>query len=273
MLSLLKKHQLVITSFILCLISLQLVFLDIRGTGGPVIVGRVVSIVSIPIQSVTTGISGAIKSLWDDYIYLINLKEENKLLKNDIDILKEENNRLREAALASSRLMELLDLKNEALFPTAAARVTGVNTAGWTKTITLNKGYRKGLDRNMAVIGPQGIIGRIEDVKPNSSEVLLITDPRFRIDVVVQRTRLKGIVEGSGNDELNLKYIRQLDDIQAGDTLVSGGLGGIFPKGIIVGTVKEATGKEDKFFKTIKVIPSADLTKIEEVLVVINKVQ
>ncbi|MBI5327975.1 MAG: rod shape-determining protein MreC [Deltaproteobacteria bacterium] len=264
----LKKHRLIIISAVLCLFALHIVSTNTKGIGGSLITGKVISVISTPFQyGIASAIKG-IRSVWTSYIYLINVNRENVSLKNDVDELKQENNQLKEALFLNNRLKELLAFKQEVAAPSVAANVIGIESSGWIRTVTLNKGLSDEIRRDMAIVTPLGIAGRVIDVQPTTSTALLVTDPRCTIDVVVQRTRTKGIAEGNGTDRLTLKYVRHEDDIQIGDILISSGLGGIFQQGRIVGEVVRIEKGEDNFFMNIEIKPGADLKKLEEVLIV-----
>lgn len=268
MTSFLKKHQLIITSVLLCLLALHITSRTTKGVGGTTITARIVSAVTSPIQAGITFTVEEIGTIWISYIYLVGVNKENKILQTDIARLKEENNQLKETLLLNERLTGLLSFKQEIAAASNAANVIGIESAGWVRTITINKGASDGIRRDSAVITPLGIAGRIIEVQPNVSKALLVTDPRCAIDVIIQRNRVKGIVEGTGADRLSLKYVRHEDDIQIGDVLISSGLGGIFPKGMVVGFVVRVEKGDDNFFLSIDVKPGADLRKLEEVLVI-----
>ena len=202
------------------------------------------------------------------YFYLVNVSKENVLLKNDIARLMEENNQLKETVFLNKRLKELLEFKQSISASAVAADVIGIENTGWIKTATINKGASHGIKRDMAVVTPNGIVGRIIDVQPTTSKILLVIDPRCNIDVIAQRSRIKGIAEGNGTDKLILKYVNHSDDIQIGDILISSGLGGIFPKGLVIGEVVRVEKGDDNFFIYIEVKPGAELRKLEEVLII-----
>lgn len=265
---LIKKHQLIITSVILCLLSLHLISINKSGTGGSILVGSIVSFTTTPVQSTITDISKSIKETWYGYIYLLGLKEENDLLRNKLSILENEKHRLLEEVQATRRLKELLGFREKKQLSLIAAEIIGTDIYGWTKTFSIGKGLDEEFERNMAVVSPSGIVGKILEVQSDTSKVLLATDPRFRVGALIQRTRAKGIIEGNSSENLILKYLRQLDDVKIGDKIISSGLGGIFPKGLMVGEVVRVEEGEDNFFKYIEVAPGTDLKKLEEVFVI-----
>jgi len=122
--------------------------------------------------------------------------------------------------------------------------------------------------KGMAVVSPTGVVGQVVAVTPWSSKVLLVTDPSSGVDVLVQRTRSRGIVSGSLDDGPIMKYVQRSEDIQEGDRLVTSGLGGVFPKGLFVGTVDEVRKTSFGMFQHVGVSLAVDLSRIEEVLVV-----
>ena len=119
----------------------------------------------------------------------------------------------------------------------------------------------------MAVVVSEGVVGRVIEVSAHTAKVLLISDPNSAVDVIIQRSRAQGILEGRVEEFGILKYIQKSDDVQMGDKVITSGLGGIFPKGLIVGTVTKVERKRPGVFQYIEVTPSVDFSRLEEVLV------
>jgi rod shape-determining protein MreC len=119
----------------------------------------------------------------------------------------------------------------------------------------------------MAVAAADGVVGRVIEVFPNAAKVLLITDPNSGVDVIVQRTRAQGIMEGRIEESCILKYVKKSDDVQVGDRIITSGLGGIFPKGLLAGKVTKVERKRPGIFQAVEVDPTADLSRLEEVLI------
>jgi len=118
------------------------------------------------------------------------------------------------------------------------------------------------------VIAPEGVVGQILKTAPYHSTVLLITDYNSAIDTIVQRTRAKAIVEGRGENRCQLKYLLRTEDVIVGDVVVTSGLGGNLPKGLMVGEIRKVDKREHGIFQYAELVPSVDLTKLEEVLVI-----
>jgi rod shape-determining protein MreC len=258
-----------LASLVLCLFSLHLASTYRKGAGGAALVKGLLDLTVAPVQTAILSTKDSFEEMWQGYVYLVGLKEENEAMRREIDSLVEENNKLKEEVWLTTRLKELLAFKENALFSTVAAGILGYNRGGgWIRTVTLNKGAIDGIKGDMPLLSADGVVGRIVEVSRSASTALLITDPRSNIDVILQRTRVKGVVEGNGTEGLILKYVRELDDVQVGDRVVTAGHSGIFPKGLFVGEVRVIEKGEDNFFKHIEVHPSANLKKLEEVLIV-----
>ncbi len=269
MITLLKRHQIIIASLLLCLFSLHLASADRKGTGGTVLVKGLLDLTVAPVQSAILQTKNSFKELWQGYVYLVEVNQENEALRKDVNRLVEENNKLKEELWLNMRLKELLAFKESAPFSTVAAGILGFNRgAGWIRTVKLNKGTKDGINVDMPLLSPDGVVGRVVEVSRHTSTALLLNDPRSNIDVILQRTRVKGVVEGNGTGGLILKYVRLLEDVQVGARVVTAGHSGIFPKGLLVGEVRAVEKGEDNFFNYIEVKPGANLKKLEEVLIV-----
>lgn len=265
--SFLRKNHLTIISLILALFSLHLALTGKRDFERGYLLKEIFSYTLVPVGNVVLSAEDAVKGVWSDYIALIDVREDNEALTKTVLALKDENNRLREEIRLNERLRALLDYKDSLPYFTTGAAIIGFNMERWTRTVVIDKGAESGILKDRAVIAPQGVVGRTLEVHGRTSRVLLATDLRSDIDVIVQRTRVKGVIEGNGTDGLILKYVRQVDDVQVGDRIMTSGLSGVFPKGLIVGEVTKIEKGGDNFFKHIEVRPSVDIGKIEEVLV------
>ena len=230
--------------------------------GGPL--GQILSVPLEIFSSVDRGISG----LWDGYVDLRNVREENQQLRREVEFLQGHNNQLREAAAATERLEAILEFKRKTLPDTVTAQVIGRDATNWYRGVILNKGEQDGVRAEMGVVTPAGVVGRVVKATASSSVVLLVTDPNNAIAALVQRTRDEGIVEGTRNGRARLKYIPLLSSIHPGDRVVTSGLTGAFPRGIAMGVVTHIEKEEGALFQSAELEPDVDLTKLEEVLVI-----
>ena len=268
MTSFVKRHQILIVSIFIVLFSLHLALTDRGARQRGAFLDRIFSVAVTPVQDAVLGTYNVVASVFQDYFFLVGVKKENEALRDAVTALTEENNRLTEDLLLSSRLKELLVYKETLPFSTIASDILAYNIDRWTQTITIDKGAADGVEKEMSVITPLGVVGRVIDVNPGTSRVLLSTDIRSNIEAVVQRTRVKGVVEGNGTGGLVLKYVRELDDVKIGDMIITSGFSGLFPRGIVIGEVSRIEKGVDNFFNYIEVRPGVDLKTLEEVLVV-----
>ena len=227
----------------------------------------VIEIVS-PSQKASTFLIKTVHGVFQNYVVLIHLQRENLLLKQKVAELQQENHQMKEMAYANERFQKLLQFREKISPPVIAAEVIGGDPSSWFKSITLNKGESEGIRRGMVVIAPEGIVGQILKTAPYHSTVLLITDYSSAIDAIVQRTRAKAIVEGTAENRCQLKYLLRSEDVIVGDVAITSGLGGNFPKGLMVGEIRKVEKKEHGIFQYAELVPSVDLTKLEEVLVI-----
>jgi rod shape-determining protein MreC len=151
-----------------------------------------------------------------------------------------------------------------------AAEVIGKDPSPWFKTIIIDKGKDDGVGKGMAVVIPEGIAGQIMDVSSRYSKVLLIIDPNSAVDVMVQRTRARGIIKGGPAGRCHIKYVLRKQDVSVGDQIISSGLDGVFPKGLAVGHVSGVIKRNSGIFQEVTVTPHIDFEKLEEVLVVLD---
>lgn len=147
------------------------------------------------------------------------------------------------------------------------ASVIGKDPLSWSKMLTIDKGSNDGLKKNMAVVTYEGLVGHIVQTVPNYSKVLLITDVRSAVDALDQDNRTRGVVVGKGSDICEMKYISRDADIRAGYPIISSGMGGVFPKGILIGKVSKVDKAKKGLFKNVIIMPAVKIAILEEVFV------
>ncbi|HKY73643.1 MAG TPA: rod shape-determining protein MreC [Nitrospira sp.] len=229
--------------------------------------GPVGQLVRLPLEAVSS-IDQGISAMWQQYVSLQHVADENRLLRQEMDWLRGENNQLREAAAATQRLTSLLQFKEQALPAMVAAQVIGRDSSNRYKSVVLNKGESDGIQKDMGVITPAGVVGRVVKTTGATSVVLLLTDPNNAIAGLIQRTRDEGIVEGIPQGRAKLKYIPMLSAVKEGDRVVTSGLVGGFPRGLAIGTITTIDREEGALFQTAELVPEVDLNRVEEVLVI-----
>lgn len=268
----LKRHQVVLTSLVFCMLSVQLVSYNLKGSQGGTLTREILYFFTSPVQQSIHFIKNSVGSTFDGYLLLVGTKEENKKLRSRIDSLNNENNRLKEELALSARLKEILIYEEASPFETVTARVIGSSggelSGSWTRTLTVNRGRRDGIEIHMPVIVPRGVVGKVMSTESRTAQVLLITDPRFNIDTVLQKSRTKAMASGDGSETLKIKYIRQVDEALMGEKIITAGVSGEFPKGLSVGEIVEVNVDKKSFFKTIKSIPAVRTDNLEDVLII-----
>jgi len=226
----------------------------------------------LPVFSVFTSFKNGVASWWNHYIFLVDTQQENDRLNQKLGQLQQENNRLKEIALAHERLLKLLHLKEGPGLPVQVAEVVGKNPGPFLQLLFINKGRKDGLVRGMPVVLPEGVVGRLEKTADRYSEVLLLNDPGFAVDCQTQRTRVRGILTGiSGQRHCQIKYVARTEDIKPGDIIMTSGLDQLFPKGLMLGRVLKVVPQAKGNFLFIEVVPEVSLSEIEEVQIIPRK--
>jgi len=208
---------------------------------------------------------------WNGYIYLRHVNSENQQLRAEIDRMKLEQARLSEDANMARRIQTLLAFKEQYIENTVAAQVIGTSGSEQSRVLYIDKGSSDGIKADMAVITPTGVVGKIVQVFPGSSQVLPINDQLSGVGAALKSLRLQGILKGAPNGTTTLQYIMSDEPVQRGQEVITSGGDRIFPKGLPIGTVASVEPGRDLFLN-IRVIPSARLDRLEEVLVV-TKIQ
>ena len=221
-------------------------------------------------QSGITSVTGFFISFWDGYIALVDVGEENVRLRAELQKFKAINNEYREAVATNVRLTKLLGLKKSLPPPTLTARIIGKDPSLWFKTVIIDRGSSDGVKQGMPVVTVEGIVGQIMSASPHYAKVLLASDPNSAIDVLVQNTRAQGIIKGNGTD-YQLHYVLRNWKITQGDAIVTSGLGGVFPKGLQVGTVTKVTESRRGMFQQIDIKPSVDFLQLEHLIIIMKE--
>ncbi len=209
-------------------------------------------------------------NLWHNYFFLRGVRAENRQLKEQIEQMRLEQVRLNEDATQAHRLQSLLAFKEQFIDKTVAAQVIGSSGSDLSRSIYIDKGSNAGIASDMAVITSGGIVGKVLRAYPSTSLVLMINDQSSGVGAMLEKSRLQGVVRGTPNGELLMERVMSDEQVSVGETVLSSGGDQIFPKGLSLGTVtKVSPGKE--MFLNIHVKPAAELSRVEEVLVVTEK--
>jgi rod shape-determining protein MreC len=225
-----------------------------------------------PLERACVRLQDDASQLWRNYFYLRGVRSENHQLKEQIEQMRLDEVRLTEDAAQARRLQSLLGFKEQFIAKTVAAQVIGSGGSDLSRIIYIDKGSDNGIAPDMAVITAAGIVGKVLEVFPGVSKVLLINDQSSGAGALLEKSRLQGVLRGTPNGELVLDHVMSDEQVAPGEKVLSSGGDQIFPKGLLVGTVTRVSpGRE--MFLDIKVKPAADLNRLEEVLVVTEKQQ
>lgn len=268
MLGFVRRNRLLLTSGCLLIASLFLFSVSLRSRPYRDPIAHVLLDGLAPFQNAFTWLRGRTRGVWMGYINLVDTKRENRHLRERMAALESELIRLSELEQANRRLTELLQFRTAIRGVAYGARVIGRDPLPWFRTLTVDRGARDGVRRGMAVLSPQGVVGQIAEVSRTAARVLLLTDHNSGIDAMIQRSRARGIVQGAHEEGCYMNYLRQDEDVAVGDRVVTSGMDGIFPKGILIGEVAEVTRRHRGLLQAAVVRPSAPVERIEEVLIV-----
>jgi rod shape-determining protein MreC len=224
--------------------------------------------VSAPVQ---TAIRWSIETAWDgmqSYFFLLRTQENNRDLSLENRKLLNEIAAFQEVAKENGRLREIVGFNAPLEGFKVVAQVIAQDVSPEFRTIRINKGTTQGVHAGMAVVALEGIVGRVIRSGRDVSDVLSLQDSSSAIDALLQRNRVRGVIEGQGGQQLTMKYLRRTDDVQDGDVIVSSGIGGLFPKGLTIGKVVSVKKKNYGITQAVEVIPSVDFNRLEEVTVI-----
>ena len=221
-----------------------------------------------PLERAIVGFQNGVRGIWGNYFYLRGVRQENRELKQKIEQLEIERVRLTEDAEQAHRLQTLLGFKEQFIAKTVAAQVIGSSGSEQSRSIYIDKGSRDGIRPDMAVITADGIVGKVlRGVQNHVSSVLLINDQTSGVGAILEKSRLQGVLRGTPAGEVVLEKVMTDESVQPGESVLTSGGDRIFPKGLKVGTVtKVSPGPE--LFLNIRVKPTTDLSRLEEVLVI-----
>jgi rod shape-determining protein MreC len=238
--------------------------------GGKVTLIRywVVSVVT-PVERFFHGIGSNVRGGWANYADLRHTRQQNRELQEQIDRLRLEQAAMAEDAIQGHRLQALLDFKQHYVAATVAAQIIGTSGSDLSRVIYIDKGAKDGLKTDQAVITPDGIVGKLRDVFPHTSQVLLINDQTSGAGVLLASTRIRAILRGSTTGSILINNLTPDARIKPGEQVLTSGGDQIYPRGLAVGTIESiAPDPDHQPYTTIRLRPAANLNQLEEVLVI-----
>ncbi len=263
----LRRHSVLITTVLLLITSFQLMGASIQNPALPRLGGRFLNGILSPSQSLYENSADSIHDVWQRYVWLIGVEAEREDLQKRIDALEAQNSRLIEFEHQNQRLQKLLNFVEESGLKGIVASVVGRDPSNWVRTITIDRGSVDGIQPNQAVVAGNAVVGQTTVVNEHSAKVLLLTDNASAIDAIAQGSRAPGFAEGTGQKNLRLRYVLKEHPVQIGDRVISSGLDGIYPKGLLIGVVTQADPNLSGLFQGVDVEPNVDLFRLENVLI------
>lgn len=264
-----KKTVLILAGILLITANLIMLAITTRRPAASGL-GRAMIAFVAPFQELATHVVKTVQDSWWRYFFLVSVARENQQLVQQLAESQQKIIQQRELELENQRLRELLGFKRALPAPAIAAEIIGKDPSAWFKTVLIDKGSADGLRRGMPAVSAQGVVGQIIEVTGRQSRLLLIIDRNSGADALVQRTRARGVVKGTSQNECYLDYVLHADDVRVGDLVVSSGFDGVYPKGLLIGTVTAVDFKGGDFFKDVQITPAVNFDKLEEVLIILE---
>src|SRR5688572_16003500 len=219
------------------------------------------------LQRLATGLITGTSDRWQQYVSLQDVRLDNERLRTEMGELQIQLQQERALAQEARTLQALLDLKRSTKLATISAAVIAGGASPDFRTLTIDKGTRQGVQTDMAVVAPAGVVGRVITPTARAAKVQLLIDRNAAVAGLVERTRAQGVVVGTGGDRLEMEYVPGTADIKAGDRVVTSGIDGIYPKGFLIGQI-ESVQRGAGDYTSVVVKPAVELSALEAVLVV-----
>ena len=230
---------------------------------------KIIQTVSYPFQSGIHYLVNTIDGWWDGYVMLIGTRQENQQLRNEVAELKERLNQSLENSVQYKRLRGQLLFAKRQPDRKVFAEIIGESVDNIHQMRLVNRGSRHGLKRNFSAILKEGLVGRVQSVTPFQSNLQLITDFRSRVPALIQGNRVRGLIYGTQTG-LEMRQINRRAEVKKGDRVITSGLGGLFPKGILIGNIVEVKRQPHELFQTASIETAVDLSRMEEVFIIIS---
>ena len=275
-----EKHKLL--RLLIIYLSISLLLLIFR-TGRIVKVGRALFLYLLaPNPRIVSKLLNETGRIEESVSQLVSAREENKILRERIIFLLQEREKFQEAISESKRLKRILNYQEDAPHELVSARVVGWTPSLFSSALLIDKGINQGFEENTPVVAWQeevapmkserlngmAVVGRISESGPDMSKVLLITDSNSELAAMVQRSREKGVIAGTGERSLLLKYLSPTADLEIGDLIITSGMGRIFPAGLVIGSVEEVLKGVGGLEKRARVVPRVNINQLEDVQII-----
>lgn len=264
-----RRNRPLVLGGVLLLVALLWYSVNLRQQDETNVLEGVVLRATGPFQESFDRVIDAAAGLWGHYLYLVDTSADNLELLEENRALRALLTQSDEIRLENGRLRLLLDFKETQELVTVPAQVIAEDTSSWSRTVTINKGRDQGVLEGMPVVVAEGVVGRVVRSSPRFARVLLITDASSAVASLLQDNRARGVCRGQG-EQLVFDFVLRQEEVAVGDRVVTSGMGGVFPKGLVVGNVKSIDRQEFGLFQDIEVTPSVDFSHLEEVMILLR---
>jgi rod shape-determining protein MreC len=227
--------------------------------------------VAAPVQKAITRPVHFVRDTWQRYVALVELQAENEALRAELARLEEENLQYREALVTSGQLRRIAEMRRDFEVPLLPADVVGQDASPWFRSLLLDRGRSAEVRSGMPVMVDQGVVGLISATSLHAARAMMILDRRSAVDAMIQRSRARGLVRGLGTGELEFEFMVRGDDVKQGDEVITSGVGGVYPKGLRIGTVTSVKADRSELLHTARVEPSVDFGRLEQVFVMLRR--
>lgn len=222
-----------------------------------------------PVQKALSLPAWLTRTGWGRYVALLDVRSENDRLQARVAELEEENLQYREALVESGRLQSIAEMRTDFEAPMRPAQVVGQDVSPWFRSVLVDRGNSDGVRSGMPVLTESGVVGLVTATAPHAGRAMLLVDGQSAVDVLVQRSRARGIVRGDGTDGLHFEFFVRGDDVQIGDVVITSGFGGVYPKGLRVGEVTEVEPPGERLLQRARLRPAVDFGRLEQVFVLL----
>ncbi|MCP5068910.1 MAG: rod shape-determining protein MreC [bacterium] len=227
--------------------------------------------IAAPLQKALASPVEWLGETWANYVALVDLRVENDILQARIAQIEEENLQFREALVASGHLDGIARMREGFEVPLLPAQVVGQDVSSWFQAILMDRGRRSEVLSGMPVVSDHGLVGVVTATSIHASRAMLLLDRRSAADAIVQRSRARGIVRGTGSGELEFVFMVRGDDVLPGDIVITSGFGGVYPKGVRIGQVTEVDTDRAELLHKARVTPAVDFGHLEQVFVMLRR--
>lgn len=268
MVKLFRPHPLIVLIPLL-VAQLAILSLQVKDSEGTTLLRRTTLLTISPFLRGANAIESLLRAVWGEYVNLREIRNENELLKEKIQSMTLESNRVLSVLRQANQWQSLLGLRSQLPFQTKTAGIIGRSPSFLSFTLMIDRGAEDGVRKDDPVINTDGVVGRVISVFPKTAEVHVILDSDAAAGSLLSRTQLQGVINGTGTSFLRLNYVLNQEDVQVGDKVATSGLDNVYPKDLTIGRVVRVRQGET-VFKEIDVLPTVDFTRLESVLVLVH---